>query len=50
MTIGIVLCGGKMLPLNESFINYRQLNWLDKASSGEEEKWTEEWQELHVTS
>jgi len=38
-----------MCPLNESSVNYRQLNWSSKASSGDE-KQTEEWQELHVTS
>jgi len=37
-----------MWPLNESSVNYRQLKWSSKPSSGDE-KQTEERQELHVT-
>jgi len=44
-----LLYGGIMWPLNESYVNYRQLKWSSKASSGDE-KQTEEWQEFHVTS
>jgi len=38
-----------MRPLNESSVNYKQLKWSSKASSGDEKK-TEEWEELFVIS